>query len=118
MWTVFLVCLIVITSMVGVTELLRSLWLYLMRPKEDPSRVMLVFLKEGIAVQQLRSAMEYITWEGQKSFCRIAAIDCGLSEDSRNAVIKIIARSPYMIFGTNALLEYVEDTYFNKKDKL
>lgn len=69
---------------------------------------MLVFLKEGIAVQQLRSAMEYITWEGQKSFCCIAAIDCGLSENSRSAVIKIIARSPYMVFGTQALLEYID----------
>mgnify|MGYP003297214811 CR=1 FL=1 len=108
MWTVISVCLIVIVSMVGVTEILRTIWLYLMRPKEDPPKIMVVFLKESIAIQQLNSAMEQLTWEGLRSFNLIAGIDCGLSDKTKKAVIKRMASCPQMVFGTAALLDNIK----------
>ena len=108
MWTVVSVCLIVITSMVGVTEILRSVWLRLMRPKEDPPKMMVVFLKDDIAVAQLNSAMEQLTWEGLGAFNLIVGIDCGLSEHSKKEVIKRVAGCPQMVFGTQSLLENIE----------
>lgn len=107
MWTVISVCFIVIISLVGVTELLRKFWLFLMRPKEDPPRVMVVFLKEGIAVQQLRFSAEYLSWENGKTFCAVAAVDTGLSEESRRDVEKIVNSRSDMIFGDAALIDCI-----------
>ena len=108
MWTVISVSLIVIASMVGVTEILRTVWLWLMRPKEDPPKTMVVFLKDNIAISQLNSAMEQLTWDGLSSFNLIVGIDCGLSERCKKEVIKRVACCPQMVFGTASLLENVE----------
>ncbi len=103
MWTVLAVCFVVVVSVVGITELLRRFWLYIMRPKGDLPRVMVVFLKEDIAVQQLRSAIEHLSWESTNSFCAVAAIDCGMDEETKKAVKRIADNRSDVIFGETAL---------------
>lgn len=107
MWTVTAVCLVVITSVFGITELLRRFWLFLMRPKDDPPKGMLIFLKDDICFEQLHSATEYLAWEGKKQFFFISAIDCGLSEKNKKAVANLVNKSPDIIFGDKALIDCI-----------
>lgn len=107
MWLVLSVCFVVVTSVVGITELLRKLWLSLLRPREDPARVMVVFLKNDICVQQLRSAMEYLAWEGDRQFCCVAAVDCGLSEENRRLIAAIADQNSNVVFGDRALADCI-----------
>ena len=43
MWEATVIGLAVVVFVFGLTELLRLLWLYLLRPKGDPPRVLVVF---------------------------------------------------------------------------
>lgn len=104
LWTVITACFIVLVSVIGITELLRLLWLHLMRPKEDPPRVLVVFLREGIALQQLRSAVEYISWEGQRWFGKIALVADGLPPAERRQILRAAESLPMVLVGTEALL--------------
>lgn len=101
----------------GLTELLRMLWLYLLRPKEDPPRVLTVFLKSGICMQQLRHASEFIQWEGHRTFWGILALDCGLSEKERQAVQRYANESSRVLFGTPALERMCADYGIYKTKK-
>lgn len=99
MWTVISVCFITFTSILGITEMLRRFWLFLMKPKGSPLAVMVVYLKEDIAVQQLRYALELISWEKQGVFSALAAVTTNLSEKTYNEVEKIAnSRSDVMLF--------------------
>lgn len=109
MWTVISVTFIVITSILGITEILRTLWLYLMRPKDSPPSVMVIFLKEDVAVQQLRYAAEYISWENRKNFLAVAAMDTGLTDETKEKIQKIVNNRSDMIFGEKAFSECVKD---------
>ncbi len=103
LWTVLTACFIIFVSVVGITELLRLVWLHWMRPKEDPPRILVVFLKEGIALQQLRSAVEYVSWEGQCFFGKIALIDDALSGKEKNQIMRAIEDLPMVLVGQEAL---------------
>lgn len=109
MWTVITVALAIIAVLFGLTELLRRCWLYFMRPKDDPPGIMLIFLKEDIAVEQLRYAAEYLSWEGEKSFFAVAAIDTGLSEKTKSEVLKIVNSRYDMMFGEKDLVNFIKD---------
>ena len=113
MWTVIFVSFIVITSVLGITEILRSFWLYLMRPKDSPPSVMVIFLKEDVAVQQLRYAAEYLSWEKRRDFSVVAAMDTGLTDETKEKIQKIVNNRSDMIFGEKALAECVEDYKIN-----
>lgn len=106
MWMVLAVCFVTVISIVGITELLRKFWLYIMRPKGDPKRVLLIFLKDEIGVQQLRSAIEYISWESTNSFSAVAAVDCGMDENTKKSVLKIAQSRDDVIFGNTEMYEY------------
>ncbi len=108
MWTVVIVSFIVIMMLVGITELMRKIWLYLMRPKGDTPRVMLIFLKDDIFAEQIQSAMEYIAWEGRRAFCSVAAIDCGLSEENKLAAKNLADRYANVIFGDADLKQCIQ----------
>ena len=97
MWMIISVCFVTVTAILGITEILRRFWLFIMRPKDSPSAIMVVYLKEDIAIQQLRYAIEFISWEKQGDFSLLAVVTNRLSEetflkvkkriDSRNDVI-------------------------------
>lgn len=103
LWTVLTACFIILVSVVGIAELLRLVWLYLMRPKDDPPRILVVFLKDGIALQQLRSAIEYVSWEGQNFFGKIALIDDALSSREKKQVMRAIEDLPMVLVGNEEL---------------
>jgi len=90
MWTVITVCFITFTSILGITEILRRLWLFLMCPKEAPLSAMVVYLKEDIAIQQLRYALEFISWERRGDFSYLAVVTEKLSEKTFSQVEKIV----------------------------
>ena len=99
MWTVISVCFIVLTSILGITEMLRRFWLFLMRPKDAPLAIMVINLKEDIAVQQLRYALEFISWEKQGDFSMLAVVTDGLGKKTFNEVKKIVnSRNDVILF--------------------
>ena len=108
LWTVLTACFIILVSVIGITELLRLLWLYLMRPKEDPPRMLVVVLREGIALQQLRSAVEYISWEGHRWFGSIALVDDGISAEERRQILRAAESLPMVLVGTEALIQQLQ----------
>lgn len=89
MWTVISVSFVVITAILGITEILRRFWLFIMRPKGTPSAIMVIYLKEEIAIQQLRYALEFLNWEKQGDFSAVAVITAELSEETHKTVEKI-----------------------------
>ena len=103
MCTVITVCFAVVMMIYGITELLRRIWLYFTRPKDDPPRVMTVFLKSGIYAAQLRSAIEYLSWENENLFKCIAAVDCGLTDEEREKAKAIADQHYNIVFGKDAL---------------
>ena len=109
MCMVILLSIGIIVLLVGVTELIRRFWLYLITPKEAPPKLLMVFLKDDIAIQQLRAASEYLSWEGPKIFYGIVAIDAGLSDDTKAQVIKLINSRSDMFFGDKELKKFIDD---------
>lgn len=92
MWLVLTVSFVTVTSILGITEILRRFWLFIMRPKGTPPAIMVVNLKEDIAVQQLRYALEFLSWERKGDFSSVAVNSTELSDKTYNE-IKIIASS-------------------------
>ncbi len=109
MSTVITVCFIVIMMITGITELLRRFWLYLIRPKGDTPKIMLIFLKDDIFKEQLQSALEYLSWEGNKNFVSVAAIDCDLTEENKILAQKFADSHSNIIYGKSALDECIAD---------
>ena len=89
MWMVLSVCFVTFMVIVGITEIICRFWLYLMKPKDSPLAVMVIFLKEDIATEQLRYALEFLNWEKQGDFSAVAVITAELSEETHKTVEKI-----------------------------
>lgn len=90
MWTVISVCFIIITSIYGITEILRELWLWIVRPKDNPPGYTVVVLKNNIFKEQLRLYEERLAWESSKNFSGIIAVTSYLNEENLESAIKII----------------------------
>lgn len=105
MWTVISICLIILTSVLGITQMLKSLWLWLIRPREDPSRVLLIFLRDDICIEQMKSALEYISWESNRTICCVAAVDSCLSDENKKKVAEFANGSSMIVVGQEAINE-------------
>lgn len=90
MCTVISICFFVITSVLGITEILRRFWLFLMRPKDIVPSVMIITLKEENAIQHTRYAAEFLNWKIKGEFSSIGVITSELSEETYRVVNKII----------------------------
>ena len=98
MWLVLSVCFVTITAILGITELLRRFWLYIMRPKESPPFLLVIKLKEDIAVQQIWYALEFCSWEKKGDFSAVAVIANELSAETNEKIKKIIKERNDIIF--------------------
>lgn len=90
MWLVLSVCFVTFTAILGITEILRRFWLYIMRPKDSPPFLLVVKLKEDIAVQQIWYALEFCSWEKKGDFSSVVVIANELSAESNEKIKKII----------------------------
>jgi hypothetical protein len=90
MWMVLSVCFVTFMVIVGITEIICRFWLYLMKPKDSPLAVMVIYLKEDIATEQLRYALEFLSWERKGTFSALAVGTENLSEKTFKEVEKII----------------------------
>ena len=89
MWLVLSVLLVTLTAILGITEILRRFLLYIMRPNNSPPFLLVVKLNEDIAVQQLRYALEFSSWEKKGDFSAVVAITTTLSEKTNKEIEKI-----------------------------
>lgn len=105
MWTVISVCFLIVTSIYGITELLRELWLWLIRPKESTPSFITVVLKDGIFAEQLMLYEEYLAWESNKRVSGIIAITTYLSEENRKAATELINKK-HNIMAEDEALKY------------
>ena len=90
MWLTLSVCFITFIGIIGITEILRRFWLFIMRPKGTPPLILVVDLKEEIAVQQLRYALEFLSWEKKGDFSSVALISSKLSQKTYKEIEKIV----------------------------
>ena len=89
MWLVLSVCFVTVTAILGITEILRRFWLFIMRPKGTLPAIMVISLKEDVAVQQLRYALEFLSWERKGDFSSVAVLTTELSDKTYNEIKKI-----------------------------
>ncbi len=106
MWTVVSVCFLVITSIYGITELLRAFWLWLTKPKDCAPGFITVILKDGIFAEQLMFYEEYLIWENRKQFSGIIAITSYLNEENRKAATKLIDEKHNVMAESEALKDF------------
>ena len=89
MWLVLSVLFVTLTAILGITEVLRRFLLYIMRPNNSPPFLLVIKLREDIAVQQLRYALEFSSWEKKGDFSSVVAITTKLSEKTYKEIEKI-----------------------------
>ena len=89
MWLVISVLVVTLTAILGITEILRRFLLYIMRPDNSPPFLLVVKLSEDTAVQQLRYALEFSSWERKGEFSTIVAITTKLSYKTNKEIEKI-----------------------------
>lgn len=103
MWTILSVCFITVTSIYGITEILREFWLWFTRPKEDPPGFTVVILKNDIFKEQLYFYEESLSWESRKRFLGIIAVTGNLNEKNKKEAKEIIASKHNIISEKEAL---------------
>lgn len=101
MWLVLSVCFVTVTAILGITEILRRFWLFIMRPKGTNPAIMVISLKEDVAVQQLRYALEFLSWERRGYFSSVAVNTTELSDKTYNEIKKIANNRNDVIFCEN-----------------
>ena len=89
MWLVLSVCFITFSAILGITEILRRFWLFIMRPKGTQPAIMVVKLNEDVAIQQLRYALEFLSWERKGDFSSVVVIPTALSDETYKDIKKI-----------------------------
>lgn len=109
MWTVVSVCLVTVFTILGITELLREFWVWLLRPKGSPPAFFTITLYDDIFLEQIRFAEEYVSWEGKKNFGAIVLISCNLSDEN----IKILKNKSL----NNKSIYIINSLPFDKKPK-
>ncbi len=108
MWIIVFSVAVCLFAILGLTFLLEGLWLYIMRPKSDPPRTQVLYLKPETAVQQLRAAIEEYRWEGGGRIGVIAAVDCGLGEEEKNSCREIAETHRYVFMDDSTLKNALE----------
>lgn len=89
MWLVLSVLFVTLTSILGITEILRRFWLFIMQPKNSPPFFLVVKLSEDVAVQQLRYALEFFSWEKKGDFSKVVVVTAELSDKTCKEIEKI-----------------------------
>lgn len=78
MLTVFLMYIILLFSIIGLTFCIESLWLYFIHPKNSPQRSIVIYLEENIAKMQLNEIVEELKWKGENKFNKIIIVNKNL----------------------------------------
>lgn len=96
MWIIVSCSVLILIALIGLTIAIESFWLRILRPKADPPRFIIVFLKPDIALSQLRAASEELRWQGFKKYGKIIGVDCGLSKSELNILNNIYKNDKYV----------------------
>ena len=78
MLAVFLMYIILLFSIIGLTFCIESLWLYFIHPKNSPKRSIVIYLEENIAKMQLNEIAEELKWKGENKFNKIIIVNKNL----------------------------------------
>lgn len=78
MLAVFLMYIILLFSIIGLTFCIESLWLYFIHPKNSPKRSIVIYLEENIAKMQLNEITEELKWKGENKFNKIIIVNKNL----------------------------------------
>ena len=78
MLAVFLMYIILLFSIIGLTFCIESLWLYFILPKNSPKRSIVIYLEENIAKMQLNEITEELKWKGENKFNKIIIVNKNL----------------------------------------
>ena len=66
---------------IGVSELLHRIWMFMLRPKKTYNFLITV-LDNSCAAEQVAATLEDMRWNGKNSACLLIGVNCGLSEET------------------------------------
>ncbi len=89
--------LISLFTLYGITEFFGELWRKAMLPKNAPPKMAVVFLKSGMAKQQIDEALTTLRWHGVKKICKIIAIDSGITDEEKLNILSTYKNNRYVI---------------------
>ena len=112
MWYVFLCTVLCVISLLGLTYIFENLWLVLLRPKSDPPHTEIIYLKKEVCIQQLRSAIENLRWEGNHRINSLILVDLGISKTEKKEILKII-ENKNIFFAENSFNDYLVELFGN-----
>ena len=88
MLKVVLITILIFLSVIGLSEILHRLWLYLMRPAQL-NNFLVTVLDDNYAAEQVHAILEDIRWNGKNNATLLIGIDNGLSKAQRDACAAI-----------------------------
>lgn len=115
MWKIILFFCVLILSLMGLTELLHKIWMFMLKPKTKAEKYLVVLLKDKNAQQQLNYAQEHLRWTGEECAQGLIAVDCGLTKKvniSCNGDCRCCHNTK--IYGYNEILDIIKrENVFN-----
>lgn len=79
----FLLTVIVFLAIVGLSEMMHYLCRFILKPKTKPRTVLITYLTEADAEQQLLSVIEEMRWQGARYAESLIVVTNGLSEEKK-----------------------------------
>ena len=86
MYEAFIFTFLVIFSLIGLGELFYSIGSFMLKPKKIAQKVLVLFLTEPYAEQQLISAIEEQKWSGNKHYENIIAVTKDITSATQKAL--------------------------------
>ncbi len=97
-----------ILSLFGLTELIHYISLRVLKPSKTGRRVLVVFLDEDTACQQLGYMAEVFRWQGNFYADEIIACTKYLSEETKQKCVSFFLRGPIVLTDNIDLLNTSE----------
>lgn len=76
---IFLIAIMILLSIVGLSELLHRIWIAFLRPKNIKNYLLLILQNED-AYEQSCAALSQIKWHGSEFADKIIALNTGLND--------------------------------------
>ena len=80
MLATILTYIVLIFAIIGLTHTIENIWLYIIKPKNQPARVTIIKLKKDIFKLQIFEILEEKNWRGEKGLGQVFAINYDIDE--------------------------------------
>lgn len=107
MYEAFIFTFLVILALIGLGETFYSIGSFILKPQKIAQKVLVLFLTEPCAEQQLISAMEEQKWSGNKHYQNIVAVTNNITPATQKALINTYKdQNVYFTHNDNFIKEF------------